>query len=98
MYIINILTKQTLHPIQRNIKDQIEPDVLPFLGEKKEPTIIFKHALHSILLGITIDTWDIYHNKLGTSPGSWFDRWIGNKETGTLSVYCFVNPLTPKSD
>ena len=70
MYTINILTKQTLHPIQRNIKDQIEPDVLPFLGEKKEPTIIFKNALHGILLSITIDTWDIYHNKLGTSR-SW---------------------------
>ena len=36
MYIINILTKQTLHPIQRNIKDQIEPDVLPFFGGRRK--------------------------------------------------------------
>ena len=81
MYTINILTKQTLHPIQRNIKDQIEPDVLPFLGEKKEPTIIFKHALHGILLSITIDTWDIYHNKLGTSRS-----WVRGALTGELAT------------
>ena len=36
MYIINILTKQTLDHIQRNIEDQIEPDVLPFLGGGEE--------------------------------------------------------------
>ena len=82
MYIINILTKQTLDHIQRNIEDQIEPDVLPFLGGgKKEPTIIFKHALHSILLGITIDTWDIYYIKLGTSRS-----WVRGSLTGELAT------------